>query len=99
MKRKSLMNNLKKEYLYTDCTEKEYKDWYIYNCDNFTDDLKYIIINDLTEQERRIILLYAHLGNMRAVSAQLDVSLGKISKVVNQIRYKIKHKLNDYKDN
>lgn len=80
-----------------DITEIE-QDYYPY-FDIFTEEqnktyrLKYIVANQLSEVERRIILLYAELGSQREVAAKLGVSLATINIYITAIRKKIKELL------
>lgn len=57
------------------------------------DNLKYIVWNILDETERRVILLYAELGNMRDVAKEMKVSASTICIYINKIRNKIKKHL------
>ena len=64
--------------------------------DMFSDDneqvakLKKIIYNDLDETERRIILAYAEIGNLRETAQLFKVSTSTIYKQIKKIREKIK---------
>lgn len=51
--------------------------------------LKQIIFNDLSETDKRIILLYAELSSQRKVGKQLGVSTATINKQITNIRKKI----------
>lgn len=55
--------------------------------------LKRIIWNVLDETERRIILLYTEIGNMRDTAKELGVSTSTLCIYVNKIRQKIKDNL------
>lgn len=69
---------------------------YAPNTSMFSDDneqvatLKKIIYNDLDEIERRIILAYAEIGNLRETAQLFKVSTSTIYKQIKKIREKIK---------
>lgn len=52
--------------------------------------LKWVIENRLTEPERIIIVLYAELGNLRALVPYLGVSLTAVHKKVKGVQRKIR---------
>lgn len=54
-----------------------------------TDKLKYLIYNKLDETERRIILAYAEIGNLRETAQLFKVSITTIHKKIKNIREKI----------
>lgn len=60
--------------------------------------IKRIIHNDLTETERRIILLYADQMSQRKVANALGVSTSLANIKINEIRMKIIDRLNEYTD-
>lgn len=51
--------------------------------------LKYVIFNDLSEIERRVILLYAEEQSQRKVAKLLGISPGSVNIVIKGIRKKI----------
>lgn len=51
--------------------------------------LKEVIFQDLTEIDRRIILLYAELGSQRKMGKLMGLSPASINKIIKQIREKI----------
>ena len=51
--------------------------------------LKYLIYNRLNETERRIILAYAEIGNLRDTAKLFRVSVTTIHKKIKNIREKI----------
>lgn len=51
--------------------------------------LKVIIFNELTEAEKRVLLLYSELGTQRDVAKQLNVSASSINIYLKKIRAKI----------
>lgn len=55
--------------------------------------IKNIIYNKLDEPNRRIILLYAELGNYRDLAKVLNVSIGTVSSRINRIKNIIKEYL------
>lgn len=73
----------------------EIEDEYAYDPDIFTEDepeiskLKWIIWNKLDMTERRIILVYAHLGNIRDTAKVFKVSPTTIWNTITNIRKKI----------
>lgn len=84
------MEDLYGEYLFNNVSKDDYEEWYQYKSKDFNDLIKYIIINELDEVDRRVLLIYADYGNMRAVAAQMNVALGTVYKRINKIRNKIK---------
>lgn len=57
--------------------------------------LKNIIYNDLSEPEKRIILMYADLQSFRKLGKELDVSPSTAFKKIREIRNKIYDKFNN----
>ena len=55
--------------------------------------LKWVIDNKLTEPERVTIILYAELGNLRALVPYLGVSLTTVHKTVKRVQGKIRTEL------
>lgn len=51
--------------------------------------IKYVITNKLSETERRIILVYSHIGNIRETARVFKVSPTTIWNQINSIRKKI----------
>lgn len=51
--------------------------------------LKEVIFSDLTEIERRIILLYAELGSQRRLGRLMGLSAATINKIIREIKEKI----------
>lgn len=51
--------------------------------------IKYVITNKLSETERRIILVYSHIGNIRETARVFKVSPTTIWNQINNIRKKI----------
>lgn len=84
---------IEEEYLFNNCTKEDFNDYYKYNSTEFIDDVKKVIIENLDAIDTRIILIYAHFGNMRAVAKELDVSLGTVYKRIKSIQQKIKDNL------
>lgn len=64
------------------------------NEEEWFSNVKDAVWNGLDETERRIILLYAELGNMRDTAKALKVSPSTIYIYVSKIRIKIKEYLN-----
>lgn len=50
---------------------------------------KYVILNKLSEVDRRILLLYAECGNLREAAVYLGCSFTKLSYLIRNIRKKI----------
>jgi predicted DNA-binding protein (UPF0251 family) len=71
--------------------EETYKfDPSIFNQDDDTvRKIKYVIENKLSETERRIILVYTHIGNIRDTASVFKVSPTTIWNQINNIRKKI----------
>lgn len=71
--------------------EEAYKfDPSIFNQDDDTvRKIKYVITNKLSETERRIILVYSHIGNIRDTASVFKVSPTTIWNQINNIRKKI----------
>lgn len=86
-------NKLKSFNIYA--VEDEYKPSDdIFNEDDITiDRIKRIIQNDLNEPERRIILAYAELGNIRDCAKLFKVSPTTIWTKIKEIKIKIIKKL------
>lgn len=57
--------------------------------------LKHIIFNELSEPARRILLLYAELGSLRKVGAELGVSATTAYWYIKAVRDEIKEKLSE----
>lgn len=55
--------------------------------------LKEIITNTLTEQEKRILYLYAELASFAKVGKIIGVSATAVNKYINGIRLKLKDKI------
>ena len=51
--------------------------------------VKDVIWHRLNEVERRVIILYAHLGSQRKLGEELGLSASTINKLIKQIRNKI----------
>lgn len=74
---------------------------YSYDNSIFCDDdeivrkIKYIVNYELTEIEKRVMILYAEIGSQRKLAKELDVSSSSCNLLIKQIRKKIKEKLND----
>lgn len=51
--------------------------------------IKNIVEYRLSEPERRILIMYAELGNLRDVAKQFNVSSTTILKIIHKIRNKI----------
>jgi len=74
----------------------ELEDLYRPSDDIFNEDsnlysrLKKVIFKDLDETERRIILCYAHIGNLRDTAKVFKVSTSTICGYVTRIKNKIK---------
>lgn len=64
--------------------------------DIFIDRIKKIIYNELSETERRIILCYAEIGNIRDLASLFKVSTTTMWHQVNNVKKKIKDILNEY---
>lgn len=92
------VDRILKEYLYNDAPKKEFNEWYKYNAYKFSDTVKYIIINDLSETEKRMLLIYIHTGNYSKAAKILDVSVGTIFSRIKTIKEKIQQKVYDYND-
>lgn len=56
--------------------------------------VKNIIFNELTEVERRIIIMYAELGSLRKLGKELGVSASSAFIKIRQIKEKINDKYN-----
>ena len=50
---------------------------------------QFVILNKLSESDRRIILLYTETGNLRDTAKYLNCSFTKLSYVIKNIREKI----------
>lgn len=61
--------------------------------DERTHKVKTIIASDLSEVDRRIILLYAETGSLRETARLLGVSKTYLAMHINRIRTEIKEKL------
>lgn len=60
--------------------------------------IKYIIFNKLSETERRIILLYAEIGNQRGCGKALGVSAATVNLEIKKIRQHIYEELEKIKN-
>lgn len=77
-------------YIYNKKNRETIENDYKYSNNSVIDDVKYLIINNLTEVERRILLLYVELGNLRALSKELNCSTAKASYLVKRIKNKLR---------
>lgn len=59
---------------------------------------KVAVFRDLDETDRRIILVYAHLGNVRDTAEVFRVSSTTIWNRIRQIRERIKKTVGEYED-
>lgn len=58
-------------------------------------EIKYIIFNELTSEEKNTILYYAECGSQRKLAEKLGVSLALTNHYLKTIQNKIKSKLNE----
>lgn len=58
--------------------------------------IKDIIWHRLSEVDRRIIILYAHLGSQRKLGKELGLSASTCNKLIREIRRKIYGHLDEY---
>lgn len=87
---KKLLN----EYVLENQKPDQLNNAYIYSQDVSLElELKYLILNELTEIEQRILLLYIDLGSIRKLAAILGCSPSKIHYILKDIRNKIKSKI------
>lgn len=94
--RQATVNKLNNEYLYNVTTKESFEEYYKYQSDEITDDIKRIIINDLNNIDKTIFLVYVDKGNMRDTAKVFGVSIGTIHKRISKIRNYIKIRLDDY---
>lgn len=86
------VNNKEKTNISIDELMSDYRP---HNDDIFNEDtallsvVKGIIFNDLSEAERRVLLLYSELGTQRDVAKELNVSASSINIYLKKIRAKI----------
>lgn len=57
--------------------------------------IKDIIYNDLDEVDRRLILMYAHLGSLRKLATEIGVSSSATQQKIKQIKQRIYDKLDN----
>ena len=87
---KKLLN----EYVLDNQKPDQLNNAYMYQLDVSLElELKYLILNELTEIEQRILLLYIDLGSIRKLAAILGCSPSKIHYIIKDIRNKIKSKI------
>ena len=87
---KKLLN----EYVLDNQKPDQLNNAYMYQLDASLElELKYLILNELTEIEQRILLLYIDLGSIRKLAAILGCSPSKIHYIIKDIRNKIKSKI------
>lgn len=65
--------------------------------DEDIDKLKRIIKYHLSDTEKRLVLLYAHIPSQRQIAKMLQVSPSTINKIINDIREKIRN-IKNHKD-
>ena len=78
------INDLELDYLTTDDT--------IFSESEEVDKYKHIIKDELTDTEKRLMLLYVHLASQRKVAQLLRVSPATINRLIREIQTKIKDK-------
>lgn len=78
------------EYLYNYVSKEDFEDYFKYQSDDISDDIKYVIINKLDVVERNIILLYININGYQKLAQELGVSVGTAYKKVQDIRQKIR---------
>lgn len=94
-----MIKKIYRENINIDEIEEEYKpnESIFDDEDETTKKIKNIIFNELTDTERRIILLYSELESQRQVADKLRVSVTLANFVINDIRNKIITKLRENK--
>lgn len=81
------LSDLEEDYLTPDGT--------IFSEDEEMDKLKNVVRNELSDFEKRMILLYTEIGSQRKLARLLGCSPSTICKFIGQIRTKITEKLKD----
>ena len=87
-----------------DAIEIPYQDYEPHD-DPFDDDeesvrlLKSIIFNNLSHEDRSLMILYADCQSMRKVADSLNISLGTVQVNLNRIKKFIQNKYNELKRN
>lgn len=92
-----MIKKIYRENINIDEIEEEYKpnESIFDDEDETTKKIKNIIFNELTDTERRIILLYSELESQRQVADKLRVSVTLANFVINDIRNKVIKKLRE----
>lgn len=83
------LSDLEEDYLTADNT--------VFAEDEEMDKLKNVVKNELSDFEKRMILLYTEIGSQRKLASLLGCSPSTICKFISQIRTKITEKLKDKK--
>lgn len=71
----------------------QFNDDYVYKEDSRAADVKYVIMNKLSEYERRLFLIYVDSGSLRQTSKVFNCSYSKIWYIIKDIREKIINEL------
>ena len=77
------------KYLLEGMSKEQFNEYFKYQETDYLDNYKFVILNKLSESDRRIILLYTETGNLRDTAKYLNCSFTKLSYVVKNIREKI----------
>ena len=92
VRKQSEKNILFNNYIFNNCKKENFDDYLIYSYDyDDIEMIKYLIINNLSEQELTMFLTYTDLGNLRETAQKFGVSLGKIQQIIKGIKDKIKN--------
>ena len=77
------------KYLLEGMSKEQFNEYFKYQETDYLDNYKFVILNKLSESDRRIILLYTETGNLRDTAKYLNCSFTKLSYVIKNIREKI----------
>lgn len=77
------------KYLLEGMSKEQFNEYFKYQETDYLDNYKFVILNKLSESDRRIILLYTETGNLRDTAKYLNCSFTKLSYVIKNIREKL----------
>ena len=77
------------KYLLEGMSKEQFNEYFKYQETDYLDNYKFVILNKLSESDRRIILLYTETENLRDTAKYLNCSFTKLSYVIKNIREKI----------
>lgn len=83
------IQNLFDDYLLDKKSVQQFNNDYVYKDDSRAADVKYVILNKLSEYERRLFLIYIDSGSLRQTGKVFNCSYSKIWYIIKDIREKI----------